>query len=223
MGSPLASSIWLRDVTEEKRMQDNLRYYLQEITKAQEEERKRIARELHDDTAQALYALIRQVGNFARTNTNLPADNTAFLRDSGEQINKVLQDLRRFSQDVRPPMLDDLELLATLRWLVNESRERCGIEVDLKVVGNKRRLPPEVEFMLFRIVQGAVRNIERHSQALKAAVSVEFGEGKTRVSVSDSGKGFKLSGSLADLVRTGKLWSYWNGGEGMPDLHCHFS
>jgi len=194
-----------RDVTEEKRMQDNLRYYLQEITRAQEEERKRIARELHDDTAQALYALTRQVDNFVRTNTNLPADNAAFLGDLGKQISKVLQDLRRFSQDLRPPMLDDLGLLATLRWLVSESRERCGIEVDLKVVGDKRRLPPEVEFTLFRIVQEAVRNIERHSQALKAEVSVEFGGNKTRVSVSDNGKGFKLSESLVDLVRTGKL------------------
>ncbi len=194
-----------RDVTEERKMQDNLRYYLQEITKAQEEERKRIARELHDDTAQALYAITRQVDNFVRTNTNLPADNAALLGDLGKQISKVLQDLRRFSQDLRPPMLDDLGLLATLRWLVSESRERCGIEVDLKVVGVERRLPPEVEFTLFRIVQEAVRNIERHSQALKAEVSVEFGEGKTRVSVSDNGKGFKLSGSLVDLVHTGKL------------------
>ncbi|GAI48648.1 unnamed protein product, partial [marine sediment metagenome] len=147
-----------RDVTEEKRMQDNLRYYLQEITRAQEEERKRIARELHDDSAQALYALTRQVDNFVRTNTNLPADNVAFLGDLGKQISKVLQDLRRFSQDLRPPMLDDLGLLATLRWLVSESRERCGIEVDLKVVGVERRLPLEVEFTLFRIIQEALRN-----------------------------------------------------------------
>jgi len=195
----------LRDVTEGKRMQDNLRYYLQEITKAQEEERKRIARELHDDTAQALYALTRQVDNFARANTDLSADNAAFLGDLGKQINKVLQDLRRFSQDLRPPMLDDLGLLATLRWLVSESRERYGIEVDLRVVGTEQRLPPEVEFTLFRIVQEAVRNIERHSQALKAEISAEFGEGKIRVSVSDNGKGFKLSENLVDLVRTGKL------------------
>ncbi len=185
--------------------QNNLRYYLQQITRAQEEERKRIARELHDDTAQALYALTRQVDNFVRANTNLPADNVSFLEDLGKQISKVLQDLRRFSQDLRPPMLDDLGLLATLRWLVSESREQCGIKVDLKVVGAERRLSPEAEFTLFRIVQEAVRNIERHSQALKAEVKVEFGEGKTRVSVSDNGKGFKLSGSLVDLVRTGKL------------------
>ena len=204
-GKPIGFQHMARDVTEETRMQDNLRYYLQEITRAQEEERKRIARELHDDTAQALYALTRQVDNFVRGNPNLPADNVAFLGDLGKQISKVLQDLRRFSQDLRPPMLDDLGLLATLRWLVGESSGRCGIEVDLKVVGVERRLPSEVEFTLFRIVQEAVRNIERHSQALKAEVNVEFSEGKTRVSVSDNGKGFQLSGSLVDLVHTGKL------------------
>ena len=102
-------------------------------------------------------------------------------------------------------MLDDLGLLATLRWLVSESRERYGIEVDLRVVGVEQRLPPEVEFTLFRIVQEAVRNIERHSQAQKAEIDVEFGEGKIKVSVSDNGKGFKLSENLVDLVRTGKL------------------
>ena len=194
-----------RDVTEERRMHDNLRYYLQEITRVQEEERKRIARELHDDTAQALYALTRQVDNFVRTNTNLPADNAAFLRNLGEQISGVLQDLRRFSQDLRPPMLDDLGLLATLRWLVSELKGQHRMEANLRVVGIERRLPPEVEFTLFRIIQEALRNIQKHAETSKAEVEIEFGEGKTRVSISDNGKGFKLSGNLADLVRTGKL------------------
>lgn len=194
-----------REITKEKQMQDNLRYYLQGITRAQEEERKRIARELHDDTAQALYALTRQVDTFVRTNTNLPADNVAFLGDLGKQINKVLQDLRRFSQDLRPPMLDDLGLLATLRWVSSEVRERCGVEVNLEVAGVERRLPPEVEFTLFRIIQEALRNIEKHAGTLKAEVELEFGENKTRVSVSDNGKGFQLSGNLANLVRTGRL------------------
>ena len=102
-------------------------------------------------------------------------------------------------------MLDDLGLLATLRWLVSESGKRCEIEVDLRVAGVEQRLPPEVEFTLFRIVQESVRNIERHSQALKAEISVGFDEDKIRVSVSDNGKGFQLSGSLVDLVHTGKL------------------
>jgi len=194
-----------RDVTEERRMQDNLRYYLQEITRAQEEERKRIARELHDDCAQTLYALIRQVDNFIQTNANLPEENAAFLRGLNEQIKEALQNVRRFGQDLRPPMLDDLGLLATLRWLVSELKEGNGIETDLRVLGTERRLPPETEFTLFRIVQEALRNVAKHAETSKAEVKIEFGEHKIRVSVSDSGKGFELSGSLVDLVPTGRL------------------
>ncbi len=204
-GKPTGFQNIARDITEERRMQDNLRYYLKEITSAQEEERKRIARELHDDTSQVLYALTRQVDNFIRANKNLPADNAAFLGDMGKQINKVLQDLRRFSQDLRPPMLDDLGLLVTLRWLVSELKEQHGIETDLRVIGNERRLPPEVEFILFRIVQEALRNVEKHAGTSTAEVKIKFSKSKTRVSISDNGKGFKLSGNLGDLVRTGKL------------------
>lgn len=186
-------------------MQDNLRHYLQQITRAQEEERNRIARELHDDTAQALYALTRRVDNFVRSNSNLPVNNAAFLKDLGEQISKVLQGVRRFSQDLRPSILDDLGLLATLRWLVGELKERCGIEAELRVLGVERRLAPHVELMLFRIVQEALRNIERHAEASKVKVETNFGEGEIRVSISDNGKGFKLSGDLGDLPRVGRL------------------
>ncbi len=204
-GKPTGFHHIARDVTEERKMQDNLRYYLQEIIRAQEEERKRIAREFHDDTAQALYALNRQVDNFVRSNTNMPADNAAFLRDLNQQIRDVLQDVRRFSHDLRPPILDDLGLLATMRWLVGELKERSGIEGDLRVLGIERRLPPETEFTLFRIVQEALRNIERHAEASKVEVQIEFGEGKTRISVSDDGKGFELPETLGELSRAGKL------------------
>lgn len=195
----------LRDVTDEKRMQDNLRYYLQEITRAQEEERKRIARELHDVTAQALYALNRRVDNFARGNTNLPTDNAAFLESLGKQIKEVLQDVRRFGQDLRPPMLDDLGLLAALRWQVSELKEQHGIEADLKVLGIERRFTPETELLLFRIVQEAMRNIGRHSQASKAEATIEFGDGRIRMSITDNGVGFHPPESLEDLSRAGKL------------------
>ncbi len=87
-----------RDVTEERRMQDSLRYYLSHITKVQEEERKRIARELHDDTSQALYALSRQVDNFACNNSRQAPNTTAFLKELREQLNKTSQGIRCFTQ-----------------------------------------------------------------------------------------------------------------------------
>ena len=195
----------LQDVTEQRRMQDNLRYYLQQITGAQEEERKRIARELHDETAQALYALNREVDNFLRSNTNLPADNAAFLRDLNKEIKQVLQEVRRFGQDLRPTLLDDLGLLATLRWLVGELKEQFGVEADITVSGIERRFSAETELTIFRVVQEALRNVERHAQASKVEVAVEFGEGQMRVSICDNGKGFDLGGSLVELPRLGKL------------------
>ena len=204
-GQPVAFHNIARDVTEERRMQDNLRFYLLEITRAQEEERKRIARELHDDTAQALYALNRQVDNFIRSNTNQTQDNSAFLSELNLQVLEIIDGVRRFGQDLRPPMLDDLGLLATLRWLVSELKEQYGMETDLRVLGIERRFTPEAELLLFRVVQEAVKNIGRHSQAQKAEVSIEFGDGRTRMSITDNGVGFQPPESLGDLSRVGKL------------------
>lgn len=195
----------LRDVTEARRMQDSLRYYLSQITKVQEEERKRIARDLHDDTSQALYALSRQVDNFTRDNAALTPDQATFLKELRQQLNNTLEGIHRFTQELRPPMLDDLGLSAALRWQVSDLEKRSGIEAELTVSGIERRCSAEVELMIFRIVQEALRNVEKHAQASKVEVTIEFGEGKTKVSICDNGKGFDLSGSLADLPRAGKL------------------
>jgi len=194
-----------RDVTAEKRMQENLRYYLQEITKAQEEERKRIARELHDDTAQDLYALNREIDNYLRENADLPKESVTFVKGIGDDIKKVLQGVRRFDRDLRPPILDDLGLMSTLRWMVGEFKEQRGIEASIEVSGDERRLSAETELTIFRIVQEALRNVEKHAQASEVKVKVEFSEGTLKVSISDNGKGFDLSGSLAELPRSGKL------------------
>lgn len=193
-----------RDVTEERRMQDNLRYYLQQITKAQEEERKRIARELHDDTSQALYALSRQVDNFLRGNVHLAPNIAAFLKELRQQLNEALEGVRRFSQALLPPMLDDLGLLPAIRWLIGEMEKFMETEIDLKVSGAERRFLSEAELTLFRAIQEALTNVWKHAQASKAEVAIEFFESKIRVSVSDNGKGFELE-KMEGLPRTGKL------------------
>jgi len=204
-GKPTAFEHIARDVTEEKRMQDNLYYYLSQITKAQEEERKRVARELHDDTSQALHAASRQIDNFLRGSEHLAPNDLAFLEQLRQQLNDALEGVRRFSQALRPPMLDDLGLLPAVRWLVSEMEKLAEIEIDFKVAGAERRLPPEVELTLFRAIQEALGNVWRHAQASKAEVAVEFGENKIRVSVSDNGKGFEPLEMMESLPRTGKL------------------
>jgi PAS domain S-box-containing protein len=194
-----------RDVTQEKRMQENLHYYLQEITRAQEEERKRIARELHDDTAQVLGSLSRQLDNFVRKKHGLAPNEVLFLKDLQAQLNRGVQGVNRFVQDLRPSLLDDLGLIPALRSLVKGLQESEGISADLKVLGNERRFSPEVELLLFRIVQEALNNIRRHAQASEAQVVIEFAEDRVKVTVADNGQGFSLSGRVDDLPRSGKL------------------
>ncbi len=195
----------LRDITEERRMQDSLRYYLSQITKVQEEERKRIARDLHDDTSQSLYALSRQLDNFTRDNTDLTTNTTTLLKELRQQLNNTLEGIRRFTQELRPPILDDLGLLPAVRWQVSDFGKQSGIETDLTVSGVERRFPAEVELIIFRIIQEALRNVEKHAEASKAGVKIQFSKDKTKVSIRDNGKGFDLRGSLAELPRSGKL------------------
>ena len=194
-----------QDVTEQRRMQESLRYYLSQITTIQEEERKRIGRELHDDTSQVIYALSRQVDNFSRNNTELTPSSSAFLAELRQQLNNISDGMRRFIHELRPPMLDDLGLLATLRWRLGNLEKQPGMEANLVVKGVERRFSTEVELTIFRIVQEALRNVEKHARASKVEVGIEFGEGKTKVSIYDNGRGFDSRGSLAELPRAGKL------------------
>jgi PAS domain S-box-containing protein len=204
-GKPQAFQNIAIDVTEEKRLYENLRYYLQEITRAQEEERKRIARELHDSTAQTLIVLLHQLENILADKTKMPFREVKTLWNFREQLRDVLHEVRRFSRDLRPSILDDLGLLPALEWLTDELENEYGIDTNLNIIGNERRLPQEAEILLFRIVQEALRNVAKHAQATKAQVDVKFEENKIRVIVSDNGAGFQLPEKLGALPQIGKL------------------
>lgn len=193
-----------RDVTEEKRLEENLRFYLQQVTKAQEEERKRIARELHDDTAQALVVLSRQLDSFISAGQH-PMQDIITLEKLREQIDSILEGVRRFSQDLRPSILDDLGLLPALEWLASDLTDHFGISIGVAALGSERRFSSEAELLLFRIAQEALRNVWRHSQASRAWVTVEFNEGKTVLTIRDNGKGFELPKRVSDLASAGKL------------------
>jgi PAS domain S-box-containing protein len=194
-----------RDVTEERRMQNNLRYYLNQITRAQEEERKRISRELHDDTAQALFAISRQMDNFIRDNLTLPEQKRKILQDIRQRIGVTLQGIRRFSQDLRPSIIDDLGLMPAVKWLVKQKSEESGIDILLKITGKEQRLLPEMELILFRIIQEGLNNISKHASASEAEVQVGFEDSRVDVSIVDNGQGFELPQSVGDLSPSGKL------------------
>jgi len=196
----------LEDVTERKNAEESLRNHLQEVTRAQEEERRRIARELHDETAQDLVVLSRQLDSFVVSAIKrLSAEDISYVEGLRQQTERLLDGIHRFSQDLRPSVLDDLGLVPALEWLTSDLTEHFGIAVEMKVLGTARRLPPEVELVVFRVAQEALRNVWKHSGASRTWVTLKFGDGKAVLTVKDEGKGFDLPERIDNLTVAGKL------------------
>ena len=204
-GKPQAFQHIARDVTEEQRMRENLRFYLQQITRAQEEERERIARELHDDTIQYLVVLARQLDDLANSSKSMSKEDKACLENLRQQTNSIMEGVRQLSHDLRPATLDRLGLVAALEWLASSMEKLSGIDVRVTKSGTERRLPGEVELVMFRIAQEALSNVRRHSRANNAEVVVEFDDKKVRMTIRDNGKGFTLPEKAGDLLKKGKL------------------
>lgn len=195
-----------RDVTEERQLQENMRFYVQQITKAQEDERKRIARELHDDVSPSLLLVIQRLDTItlsSRPRLSKPLEEK--LEELRVQVTEALGNLHRYAQDLRPRVLDDLGLIAALEWMTEELAKEQEIDAHVEVTGIERTLPPEVQLLLFRIVQEALTNTRRHAEASMAVVKLEFESNKVRMLISDNGKGFELPGWAEDLASTGKL------------------
>jgi len=189
---------------ENARLCENLRFYAWQTSKAQEDERKRIARELHDDTAQHLVALSRHLDTLADSEKNLSESGTERLEQLQQRIEDALQGVRRFSRDLRPSVLDDLGLLPALEGLLSDL-EGSGIGTSLNLSGVKRRLAPDVELALFRIVQETLNNVRRHAHASNVVIDVGFRDGWVAVDVRDDGKGFELLGSPGDFAYAAKF------------------
>jgi PAS domain S-box-containing protein len=204
-GKPVGFQHIARDITEEQRQKENQRLYLEQITRAQELERKRISRELHDDTIQSLVVLSRQLDALASSKTDVPETVRRRLEELWQQSNNIMQGVRRLSQDLRPAALDRLGLLPAIQMLAEDTTQYSNIPVNVRVLGIERRFGEEVELVLFRIVQEALRNIWRHSEATKAEVTVEFTNYKVKITISDNGKGFDLPPTVGDFTKDGKL------------------
>ena len=164
----------LQDVTEEKQLQENMQFYIQVITKAQEEERKRIARELHDDVSSSLLLITQHLDTIISSNRPRPyqalKETLEILRS---QAVEALEHLQHCAQDLRPRILDDLGLIAALEWMTEDMVKSHGIDAHAEVIGMERTLPVETQLLLFRIAQEALNNIRRHAEASRAVVKLE--------------------------------------------------
>ena len=153
------------------------RLYAERILRAQEDERRRISQELHDQPLQDLIHLLRVL-------------DRGSAEQAREVATQVVSELRQISRGLRPPTLDDLGVTAALRKLVADFQARTGIAASFRVEGRRRRLRPDVELGLFRIAQEALNNVVRHSKAPKVSVRMRFTDEEVRLSVSDDGAGF---------------------------------
>lgn len=188
-----------------QRMQQNLRFYLKQITIAQEEERRRIAQELHDDTAQDLIAISRKIDGYITLHPSMPSSDEAYFEDIHQHLNRTLSSVRRFSQDLRPSVLDDLGLIPAVQWLAPELDKHFKFRTDIQINGKPRRFPVETELVLFRIVQDSLRNIGKHAVASRVWLTIDFSNDGTKLTIKDNGRGFDPPDRIGDLAVSGKL------------------
>ena len=167
-----------------------LRSLSSQVVRAQEEERRRIARELHDDTAQLLFAQLLRV-------TALKSSTNEELRRLGAELEvstvEALEGVRRLALELRPPALDDLGLADALADLAQRFLAQTGITIDYQVRGSRTRLSPDVELVLYRVAQEALTNVAKHARARKVSMDLDRGARDVSLSVRDDGRGFDPS------------------------------
>lgn len=195
----------LLDITERKNLEENLRFYSQQITHAHEEERLYLARELHDEMAQIIGSASRQLDNLLRKNPKVGTDELSALKDIQNLLADGSRAMNIMIRNLRPPLLDDLGLIPALRSLSANLEETEGVITGFTVIGEEIRLGSEKELLLFRIVQEALSNVRKHAEATEVSVVVGFHEDQIVVSVNDNGRGFQLPASMDSLPRSGKL------------------
>jgi signal transduction histidine kinase len=170
------------------------------LVDAQEAERRRLARELHDEVGQALTAIKMSVGVASRT-PGIPARARAVLDEARGVAETTLQGVRDLSQLLHPSMLDDFGLPETLAAYLRNYSKRTGIRAQFSHEGVDARLPADVEVCIYRIVQEALANVARHSGALSCAVSLRQLDGHVDLVVEDTGRGVDLSSGNGDARR----------------------
>jgi signal transduction histidine kinase len=186
--------------------QRSLHGYIGAITAAQEEERHRLARELHDDTLQALIALQQRV-RLTQLELQSPMrpdiPGSAELNEIASLTEQTIENLRRLTRALRPIYLEDLGLVPALEMLARETRQGMGITVEFQRQGIEKRLDPTIELALYRMAQEALSNIARHAQAKHAKLSILFNPMSTSMQVVDDGVGFSVPENLSEYAPSG--------------------
>ena len=180
---------------------NGLHRYVEAITDSQEEERRRIARELHDETVQSLLAIERHIELYQSQDRD--PEHRQQLDNLRRMVEHTLQGVRQINRDLRPLILEDLGLAPALQTLVREAHQGVGAvdEVEFEKSGEKTGLQPEQELALYRITQEALTNVRKHAQATHVKVSLAFETGQVRLQIEDNGVGFQVPPAMTDFAR----------------------
>lgn len=182
--------------------QTALRDYLSALTHAEEDERRHVARELHDDTVQTIVALIQRLEVCERADS--PTDLSCRLDDVRDLASQSLDSIRRLIYNLRPLYLEDLGLATAAETLCKDVERSMGApRIQLSISGEQIRLASDLELTAFRILQEALTNVLRHAKARTVQVRLEFGEHNLTLTVQDDGQGFVTPASAQDLAREG--------------------
>ncbi|MBI4928416.1 MAG: hypothetical protein HY835_11660 [Anaerolineae bacterium] len=181
--------------------QQSLHGYIGAITTAQEDERRRLARELHDDTIQSLIALKQRV-QLAQLNTQDKPEADSLV-ELGALTEQTIENLRRLTRALRPIYLEDLGLVTALEMLARETGQSLNISIEFQHQGQEERVDPAIELALYRMAQEAFNNVARHAQASRASLKIAFTIQAVTLQVSDNGKGFDVPKSPAEFAPSG--------------------
>ena len=179
-----------RDISERKRTEEALRQLSGRLLRLQDEERRRIARQLHETTAQGLAGLAVNLSIVKSSAADLSPRASACLSESLELAEQCSREIRTLSYLLHPPLVDEAGLAPALRWYTAGFAQRSGIEVHVDVSPEFDRLPSELELTLYRIVQEALTNIHRHSGSKTARICLERQPNEIVLTVADEGHGF---------------------------------
>jgi PAS domain S-box-containing protein len=202
-GKPLGFLELNTNVTERKRAEESIRSLSARVLTMQDDERRRIARELHDSAGQTLVALALNIASLLEENETLGGKAEHVCRESLELIEGLTQELRTISYLLHPPLLDEAGLPAAIRWFAEGLSARTNIAVEVEIAPDFERMNPETETAIFRIIQEALTNVHRHSGSSSATVRLVQDAESIAVEVKDRGKGMPATETQSRTARIG--------------------
>lgn len=185
----------LFQINERRQTDSKLQLLNKRVISSQDDERRRVSRELHDGISQRLVAIKYSLEEADSRLTETSSDSQQLIKHCEKHIDDTITEIRRISHDLHPSVLDDLGLMAAVQGLSEQFEARTGIDVNLEKMPFRNLLPTDAKTALYRIVQEALTNIEKHANATQVSIKFEFNNGWFRLGINDNGRGFNTNKS----------------------------